>query len=73
MLLYGSKSWVVTGAVIKVLEVFHHWASLRIAGMTTRPMTNGDWECPPVDDVLETTGIWPIKEYIQWRQDIIEV
>ena len=24
VLLYGSESWVVTGAILKVLEVFHH-------------------------------------------------
>ena len=27
VLLYGSKSWVVTGEMLKVLEWFHHWAA----------------------------------------------
>ena len=25
LLLYGSKSWVVTGSMLKLIEVFHHW------------------------------------------------
>ena len=57
VLFYGRDSWVVTGDMIKVLEVFHHWASRRIAGMTERRTTGGDWEWPPVDDALETSGI----------------
>ena len=34
VLLYGSKSWVVTVEVLKVLEGFHHQAARRIMGMT---------------------------------------
>ena len=25
VLLYGREGWVVTGAMLKVLEVFHYW------------------------------------------------
>ena len=35
--------------------------------------TDGEWEWTPVDDSLETAGIWTIKEYIQRRQATIEV
>ena len=34
VILYGSKSWVVTGEIIKVLEGFHHRAAQQITGMT---------------------------------------
>ena len=61
VLLYGSESWVVTMEIIKVLEVFHHWLKRRILGMTAQSTTKGDWECPPVDEALETAGIRPIK------------
>ena len=27
ILLYGSGSWVVTGAMLKLLEDFNHWAT----------------------------------------------
>ena len=35
VLLYGSESWVMTGAMMKVLEGFHHQATQCIAGMTS--------------------------------------
>ena len=28
MLLYGIESWVVTGAMIRLLEGFNHWISM---------------------------------------------
>ena len=34
VLLYGSKILVVTGVVLKLLEVFHHQVAIRITGMT---------------------------------------
>ena len=32
---------------------------------------SGEWEWPPVAEALETAGLWPIKEYIQRRQDTV--
>ena len=34
VILYGSESWVVTGDMLKVLKVFHHYVARRIIGMT---------------------------------------
>ena len=34
VLLYCSESWVVTGEIIKVLEVLKHWGGRLITGMT---------------------------------------
>ena len=67
LILYGIKGWVVTGAMLKVLEDFHHRASRKIVGMTDRRREDGEWEYPPVDDALEAIGLWPIKEYIKRR------
>ena len=39
--------------------------------MTARRTTSGEWECPPVANVLETAGLWPIKEDIKQSQDTI--
>ena len=36
VLLYGSKIWVVTGYMIKVLTGFRHSAAQRITGMTAK-------------------------------------
>ena len=68
VLLYGSDSWVVTGAMLKVLEGLHHRLARRITGMMAM---NRDWEWTPADEALETAGLWPIKEYIQRRQNKI--
>ena len=34
VLIYGSKSWVLTEAILKALEVFHHWEAQIISGMS---------------------------------------
>ena len=34
VILYGSEVWVVTGEILKVLEVLHHREAQRIAGIT---------------------------------------
>ena len=46
VLLYGSESWVVTGAMLKVLEGFHHWAARQITGMTTKGVADGSSNIP---------------------------
>ena len=35
VLLYGIDIWVVTEAMLKVLEGFHHQVALRIAGVSS--------------------------------------
>ena len=35
VLLYGSKIWMLTREMLKVLSGFHHWAARWITGMTT--------------------------------------
>ena len=44
VLLYGSKSWVVTGEMLKVLEGFHHRAERRITGLTVKHGAGGESE-----------------------------
>ena len=41
IIIYGSKSWVVMGEMLKVLEGFHHWKARRIAAMTDRSTEDG--------------------------------
>ena len=61
VLLYGSNSWVVTGATLKLLEGFHHQADQIIDGMTSWHMTDGEWEYPLVSDALEAAGFCTIN------------
>ena len=48
MLLYGSKSWVITGAMLKLLEGFHRRMVRQITGMMTKCVLDREWEYPPV-------------------------
>ena len=68
VLLHGIESWVVMGAMLKVIEGFHHRVARRITGMTARHTMIVEWEWTPVAEALDTTGICPTKEYIQRRQ-----
>ena len=63
MLLCGSDSWVVTGAMLKVLEGFHHRAAWNTTVLMDWRTEDGEWIYPPVDDAMESVGLWPIKEY----------
>ena len=40
--------------------------------MTARRTTSGEFKWPPVDEELDTAGLYPIKEYIQWRKAAVE-
>ena len=73
VLLYWSKIWLVTGAMLKLLEVFHHRSDIRIEGMTAQNTTVREWKWTLVDDAPETARLWPIKEYTQQRQANIAV
>ena len=70
-LLYGSKSWVVTREMTKVLTAFHHRAALWITGTTSKRGAGGEWEYPEVDEVMESAGLHPIVVYIKRRKTTI--
>ena len=72
MILYVSKSCVVNGEMLKVLEGFHHRAVRQITGMTEKSGTGEEWEYPLVLKAMENTGLQPIRLYIKMRQAAIE-
>ena len=71
MILYGSKRWVVTGGILKVLTAFHHRASRRITGMAAKRGAGGEWEYPSVEEAMKATGLHPIWVYIKRQQAAI--
>ena len=71
MLLYGSKIWVVTGYMLKVLTAFHHRSTRRILGMTEKCRAGGEWECPAVDEGMDSAGLHHIGVYIKRRQTTV--
>ena len=44
VLLYVSEIWVVTEAMLKVIEGFNHLAAIRIVGMTAQRTNDRYWE-----------------------------
>ena len=52
---------MVTGTMLKILDVFHHREDRRIAGMAAWCKTGGEHKWPPVADALETTELCKIK------------
>ena len=71
VLLYGRNIWVVTGAMLNILEGFHHRAAIQIVGMTAKCVAGGMWKYPPVVAALEAAGLYPIQGYIWIRQATI--
>ena len=67
VLLYGSESWVVTGEMLKVLTLFHHWVSLLITSMTEKCGAGREWEYPAVEEAMDSAGIHQIRLYIKRR------
>ena len=43
-LLYGSESWVITEAIMKLLEAFHHQISRRLMVKTSWRVGEESWE-----------------------------
>ena len=62
VLIYRIDFWVVTEAMLKVMEVFHHCLNRRIAGMSSWKVGEEVWEWSLVTEELEAVGMWPLKE-----------
>ena len=72
VLIYGSKSSVLTRDVLKVLIAFHHRATRQITGMTAKHGAGGEWGYAIVEEAMDSAGIHPIIVYIKRRQTSIE-
>ena len=68
VILHGSKSWVITGEKMKVLEEFHHQILRRLTGNTDRYVREEGWKWPPSEEDIEVAGLWKIQEYVRRRQ-----
>jgi hypothetical protein len=72
-LLYGSKTWNLTNAVLAWLEGFHVWAAYRMAQVhQSKWVARNWWVYPKMPDVLEECGMDMIQQYIQKRRSTIE-
>ncbi len=66
VLLYDSKTWNLTKAVLARLEGFHVQAAYRMAEVHwPKQVAKNRWEYPKTSDVLEECGMAMIQHYIQ--------
>ncbi len=72
VLLYGSKTWVLSPAALDRLEGFHLHAAYRMAKEhVPRRGPQQQWVYLPSDKVLEECGMHTIEHYIDVRRDTI--
>jgi hypothetical protein len=71
LLLYGCETWTLTNPMIKTLESFHHKVARRTSGMMPKLLPNGEWHYPPLQRALDEAGLYPLRTYIQRRQETI--
>ena len=72
VLLYGSETWTLGAATLRLLEGFQLRAAYRMA-RENRPLRgqDGKWTYPQTADVLAEVGLRPVAEYIRRRRDTI--
>ena len=63
VLLYGSEIWVVTDAMMTVLEGFHIKTVERIVGIMAKRVNKEEIKWDSVEVELEVTGPWPIRDF----------
>jgi hypothetical protein len=72
VLLYGSKTWVLSSTALARLEGFYIHAAYRIAKESKPRRGPGHrWVYPKSEDVLEECGLKTIVEYIDVRPQTI--
>ena len=70
VLLYDSKSWVVSPSMLRELEGFHMEAARRLTGMRPRKV-KGEWIYPHSADVLAAAHLQPIEYYLRKRRHAV--
>ncbi len=74
VLLYGSKMWNLTKAVLAQLEGFHVGAAYRMAQVhRPRWVAGNQWLYPKMSDVLEECGMATMQHYMQKRKATIAI
>ncbi len=74
VLLYGSKTWNLTKAVLAQLEGFHVRAAYRMAQVHwPRRVAGNQWEYPKTSNALEECGMATMQHYIQKHWAMIAI
>ena len=64
VLLYGSKTWVMSPHIGKMLGGFHHWFACRLMGRQIERRLNGTWYNPALVDAMAEAGIQEVETYV---------
>ena len=70
VLLYGSKSCVLSEAQLRALEGFHVECARRLTGLLPRKM-KGKWVYPKSAEVLKKANLKSLRHYIQKRRHTV--
>ena len=75
VLLYGSKTWVVTDRMKRVLEAFHHGCARHITQKYIHRVSHGEgrdefWVYPSTAMVLKEAHLKPSMDYITERRQV---
>ena len=71
VLLFESKTWVLTPQLDKYFEFFHHRVVRQMAGMGPKRQRDGTWLYTIIGATLEMAGLEYIGVYIALRQNAV--
>ena len=71
VIMFGSKTCVLTSPLEKALTGFHHQSKWRMTGMGPRRRPDGMWVYPPIGAALAIVGLGEIVVYIVRRQNTV--
>ena len=71
VLLFGSKTWVLTSQMENSFKGFHQRAVRRMTGMPPRRQRDGTWLYPTIGEALSMVGLYDIRVYIDRCQNTV--
>ena len=71
VLLFGSKTWVLTARMEKALDSFQSRVARKITRKQFRRIKDRSWFYPPVAGVMKETGMVGIRTSILRRQNTV--
>ena len=71
VLLFGSETWCLSPANLRLLEGFHVRAARRMTGMMPKKKSDDSWEYPDSAEVLKAACLHTVEDYIQVRRHTV--
>ena len=71
VLIFGSKTWLVTPRMGRSLGGFQHRVSRWITGRQTKQQSDGSWEYPPLEIDMQEAGLEDMGEYFPKRKNAV--